>query len=162
MAYAIIRTDLMSAIKDASKHVFFKIVTTAVENGNVLKIGSLVTGERNTYTYATPAVTTPLTSIAIVTTPELMSDERKKNQNEFINAVGTVARAFMFEKGDVFSVTAEAVTNAATIAVGDIVELAASTKLKIVASATGLTSGSTKVGTVIGIEGDYFVIRVGD
>ena len=68
----------------------------------------------------------------------------------------------MFEKGDVFSVTAEAVTNAATIAVGDIVELAASTKLKIVASATGLTSGSTKVGTVIGIEGDYFVIRVGD
>lgn len=162
MAYAIIRTDLMSATKDASKHVFFKIATTAVENGNVLKIGSLVTGERNVYTYATPAVDTPLTAIAILTTPELMSDERKKNLNEFRNEVDTIARGFMVEKGDTFSVTTDAVTNAATIAVGDIVELAASTKLKVVAAATGLTSGSTKVGEVINIEGNYFVIRVCD
>jgi len=162
MAYTIFRSDLMTATKDASKHVFFKIVTADVENGNVLKIGKLVTGERNSYTYTTPAVNTPLTSIAILTTPELMADERKKNLNEFINEVGTTARAFMLEKGDVFSVTAAGLTNAATIAVDDIVELAAGTKLKVVASATGLTSGSTKVGTIIGIEGDYFRIRVGD
>ena len=158
MAYGIFRSDLMTATKDASKHVFFKIVTTAVENGNVLKIGNLVTGERNSYTYATPTATTALTSIAIISTPELMSNERKTNLNEFINEVGTTARAFMFEKGDVFSVTADALTGT-DIAVGNIVELQAGTKLKVV---TTLTSGSTKVGTVIAIEGNYYMIRVGD
>lgn len=161
MAYTIFRSDLMTATKDASKHVFFKIVTTAVENGNVLKIGKLVSGERNSYTYATPSANTALTSIAILTSPELMSDERKKNLNEFINEVGVTSRAFMLEKGDVFSVTAEGLTGT-DIAVDDIVELQADTKLKVVALATGLTSGSTKVGTIVGIEGDYYRIRVGD
>jgi len=161
MAYAIFNSDLMTAITDASKHVFFKITGTGVQNGNVVKIDSLVSGERNVYTYATPEANTPLTSVAILTTPELMSDERKKNLNEFINEVGTVARGFMFEKGDVFSVTVDGLTGT-DIAAGDIVELDASTKLKVVAKATGLTSGSTKVGTVIEVVGDVVRIRVGD
>ena len=161
MAYAIFNSDLMTAITDASKHVFFKITGSAVQNGNVVKIGTLVSGERNVYTYETPARDTALTAIAILTTPELMSDERKKNLNDFINDVDTIARGFMFEKGDVFSVTTDGLTGT-DIAAGDIVELAASTQLKVVAALTGLTAGSTKVGTVIEVVGNVVRIRVGD
>lgn len=158
MAYAVINTDLMSATKDASKHVSFKIVSTAVENGNVLRIGSLADGERQVYQYSTPAVNTALTSIAILVTPELVADERKKALSDFRNEVGDIALGFMLEKGDVFTVTAEALTGS-SIAVGNIVELQAGTKLKVVSS---LTSGSTKVGSVIAIENGKYRIRVSD
>lgn len=161
MAFAIFNSDLMTATTDASKHVFFKITSSAVQNGSVVKIGALVSGERNSYTYTAPIAATPITAIAILTSPELMSDERKKNLNEFTNEVGTTARGFMVEKGDVFSLTTDGLTGS-EIAVGDIVELAAATKLKVVASATGLTSGSTKVGTVIEVVSNVIRIRVGD
>lgn len=158
MAYAVINTDSMSATKDASKHVCFKIVNTALENGSVVKIGSLVTGERQLYTYSTPQASTPLTSIAILVTPELVADERKKALSDFRNEVGDKALGFMLEKGDVFTITAEGLTGT-SIAVGNVVELQANTKLKVVATAT---SGSTKVGSVIAIENGKYRIRVGD
>ena len=64
-----------------------------------------------------------------------------------------------FRSGDIFSVTAEAVTpiNGTAPAAAQLVELQASTKLKLVTEAT---SQSTQVGTVIGVEGDYIVIKV--
>jgi hypothetical protein len=158
MAYAVINTDSMSATKDASKHVHFRITNTALENGSVVKIGSLVTGERQLYTYSTPEVSTPLTSIAILVTPELVADERKKALSDFRNEVGDEALGFMLEKGDVFTITAEGLTGT-SIAVGNVVELQADTKLKVVATAT---SGSTKVGSVIAIENGKYRIRVGD
>jgi hypothetical protein len=160
MAYAIVRTDLMSGTKQPADLVSIKYqvssVDTAIENGNVALVGALGTGEREVYLASAPAVDSALEGVVLVATPELNYDERLKNLNQFKNEAGEIARGYRLRSGNVFSVTAEALT-ATTPAVGNIVELQADTKLKVVSS---LTSGSTKVGTVIAIEGDYIVIRV--
>lgn len=160
MAYAIVRTDLMSGTKQPADLVSIKYqvssVDTAIENGNVALVGALETGEREVYLASAPSVNSALEDVVLVATPELNYDERLKNLNQFRNEAGEIARGYRLRSGNVFSVTAEALT-ATTPAVGDIVELQADTKLKVVSS---LTSGSTKVGTVIAIEGDYIVIRV--
>ena len=160
MAYAIVRTDLMSGTKQPADLVSIKYqvssVDTAIENGNVALVGALGTGEREVYLASAPAVDSALEGVVLVATPELNYDKRLKNLNQFRNEAGEIARGYRLRSGNVFSVTAEALT-ATTPAVGNIVELQADTKLKVVSS---LTSGSTKVGTVIAIEGDYIVIRV--
>jgi len=88
-------------------------------------------------------------------------DERLHNLSDFINEAGTNARVYYLHTGDEFSVTEEGVAAAATVAVGNIAELQAGTKIKIVASAT---SGSTVIGKVIAVEKTsrytYIVIRV--
>lgn len=160
MAYAIVRTDLMSGTKQPADLVSVKYqvsnVDTAIENGNVALVGALATGEREVYLATTPAADSALNDIVLIATPELNYDERLKNLNQFRNEAGEIARGYRLRSGNIFSVTAEALT-ATTPAVDNIVELQADTKLKVVSS---LTSGSTKVGTVIAIEGDYIVIRV--
>lgn len=160
MAYAKVRTDKMAGTWDGSALVSFKYLPsgteTAIENGNVVLIGSLVSGEREVFAASTPAADSSLSKIALVATPELPSDERIKGFEDFRNEAGAICRGYMLRSGNIFSVSAEALT-ATSPAVGNIVELQADTKLKVVAT---LTSGSTKVGEVIAIEGDWIVILV--
>ncbi len=164
--YSVIRTDRMTGTVVPSALISGKYlpssVATAIENGNVVTVGALVSGEREVFTLSTPAVNSSLSNIAIIATPELMVDERKKNLNEFRNEAGDIVRAYMLRSGDIFSVTAEALTlvSETPAAAGQLVELQASTKLKLVTSVAGITSGSTKVGEVVGVEGDYIVIKV--
>ena len=83
------------------------------------------------------------------------ADDRLKNLGDFYNTSGSIVRAYLFESGDEFRLTAEGLSG--TPAVGNAVEADASYKLKAVASATG---SSTQIGTIIAVEGDYFVVRV--
>jgi hypothetical protein len=132
---------------------------TVIENGNVVLLGALDTSERDVYVGATPAVDSVIGKIALIAEPEVMVDERMKNLNEFRNPAGAIVRGYKLHSGDIFSVTAEALTpiNGTATAIGHLIELDAAIKLKVVASAT---SGSTPVGAVIAIEGDYIVIQV--
>lgn len=171
MAYAVIRTDRMYGTAVAPNLVSLKYmgagtttqntVETEIENGNVVKLVGLMTDEREVYKGVTPAANTALGDIVLVAAPEVLYDERKKNLDEFINEAGKVIRGYRLHEHDIFSVTAEALSAAATIAVGNVVELQAGTKMKVVASAT---SGSTKVGEIIAIEQagryTYYVIEV--
>jgi hypothetical protein len=163
MAYCIVRTDRMTGTVVPSALISGKYLpsatATAIDNGNVVKVGALVSGEREVFTLDTPAVNTPLAQIALVATPEVMADERLKNLNEFRNAAGDIVRAYMLRSGDIFSITSDGYTaiSGTAPAAGQIVELAAATKLKLTAS---LTSGSTQVGTVIAVEGSYLVVKV--
>lgn len=156
--HAIVRTDNLSGTKDGSKLVTV-VCPADIDNGNVLAISGLASGEREAYTGSTPAVTTDLGSLVLVAEPEVMYDERLRKLSDFYNLSGAKARAYVLEKGNIFSVTKEALSGATAVSgdVGKIVEVAAATKLKAVAS---LTSGSTKVGTIIAVEGDFIVIRV--
>lgn len=164
MAYAIVRTDSMSGTKNPADIVNVRYspsaTDTIIENGNVVLLGALDTSERDVFVGATPARDSDLSKCVLIATPEVEADERKKNLNEFRNAAGAICRGYHFRSGNFFSVTAEAVTAAATIAIGDVVELQAGTKFKVVAATTGLTSGSTQVGTIYAIEGDYYVVRI--
>lgn len=175
--HAVVRTDNMFGTDVRAGLVSIKyIVTTGsgtdqdpyvhtpteIENGNVLKVGPLMDGEREIFEGSAPAANTELKDVVLVATPELMYDERKHNLDDFINEAGKPCRGYRLHKGDIFSVTAEALTAAADIEVGNIVELQAGTKLKVVSSPT---NNSTQVGKVIHIETvgryTYYAILVG-
>lgn len=162
-SYSIVRTDRMHGSYNAADLVSVRYspagTDTAIENGNVVLLGSLDTNNREVYVGANPAADSALSLIALIATPEVVADERLKSLSDFRNAAGAICRGYMLRSGDIFSVTAAAVTeiSGTAPAIGQLVELAASTKLKLV---TSLTSQSTQVGTIIQIDGDYIVIRV--
>ncbi len=164
--YAVVRTDRMEGTGDRNSLISIKYMVsttpTAIENGNVLKRGALIEGEREVFAGATPAANDALDDIVLVATPEVMYDEHLHNLNDFINEAGKIARAYHLRKGDIFSVTKEALAGAENPAVGNVVELKADTKLNVAASAT---SGSTVVGKIIAIDVvgkyTYYVILVG-
>ena len=166
MAYGVVRTDNMAGTDVRGQLVSVEYMgsdgatATAIENGNVLLLDGLKTGEREIYVGAATAVDSPLEKVVLVASPELMYDERKIALDEFINPAGYPARGYHIHPGDTFSVTADAITGSP--AVGYAVELAAGTKLKAVASAT---NGSTQVGTIIEVDATggytYYVIKVG-
>lgn len=133
----------------------------AIDNGNVVKLVALMDDERELYKAVAPAANTSLEELAIVGTNEVMYDERKKNLDEFFNEAGNAALGYRPHKGDMFGVTAEGLDAAAEIKKGDIVELQAGTKLKVVKTAT---TGSTKVGVIADINKTgrytYYVVEV--
>jgi len=168
MAYGVVRTDNMFGTDVRAGLVSIKYMgvdgqtATAIENGNVLKVGALMSDEREIFVGAAPAANDELKDIVLVATPEVMYDERKRNLDEFINEAGRACRGYRLHKGDIFSVTKDALDGAASPAVGNAVELKAGTKLNVAASAT---SGSTQVGKIIAIDVvgryTYYVILVG-
>ena len=169
MGYCVVRTDRMMAtdVRSMLESVKYQVagtgstmVDTAIENGNVVKVGALISGEREVKAATTPAATTKLDEVVLVATPEVMYDERKRNLDEFRNEAGQIARGYHLHSGDIFSVTAEGLANASP-AVDQVIELAASTKWNNVDSAT---QGSTVVGKIIAkdVVGryTYYVIQV--
>lgn len=167
MAFGVVRIENMSGTKQPVDLLSLKYqesnVNTAIENGRVVLIGALETGEREIRLATVPAANSPLNSVALVASPELMYDERKRNLDEFRNEAGEIARGYRLRSGDIFSVTAEALDDntAAGIVVGKIVELQATNQLAVV---DALTSQSTKVGTVIATDvvgtKTFYVIQV--
>ena len=174
MAYGVVRTDNMFGTDVRAGLVSIKyIITTGsgtsavkteteIENGRILKVGDLMDGEREIFEGTAPAADSELSEVVLIASPEVMYDERKRNLDEFINVAGKACRGYRLHKGDIFSVTIDALDAAATPEVGNVVELQADTKLKVVASAT---SGSTTVGRVIAVDVvgryTYYAILVG-
>lgn len=167
MSYAVVRTDNMAGTDVRGQLVSVKYMgadgstATAIENGNVLKLGALVEGEREIYVGGNVAANTAIEDVVLVASVETMYDERKRNLDEFVNKADAICRGYHIHSGDTFSVTAEALSGTGTPAVGNIVELAAGTKLAFAASAT---SGSTQVGRIIAVDVagryTYYVIKV--
>lgn len=166
--YGVVRTDNLmgtdvATYLDSVRFYDSNDEVAAIENGNVVKVGALLTGERELHKATAPAANTALAEIGLVATPEVMYDERKKNLDEFINEAGRAARIYYLHSGDEFGVTIDALNVASgyTPKVGDVAELMAGTKLNVKASAT---SGSTQVGKIIAVESTkrytYYVIRV--
>lgn len=159
--YACVRTDNMSGTIDGSKLVSAKFYNgsdevAAIQNGNVVKIGALIAGEREVRKATAPAANTPISEVALVASVEQVKDKNYFALSEFINEAGSIIRGYRFVSGNAFSVTKEAL-NGSAFAVGDIVELMEGTKFNVVKSAT---EGATKVGTIIAIEDEYYVVEV--
>ena len=167
MSYGVVRTDLMFGTDVGTGLVSVKYLgangstPTAIENGNVLKLGALITGEREVYVGGAVVANDAIKDVVLVAAPEVAYDERVRNLDEYINEAGKIVRGYRFHKGDVFSVTKDALAGKASPAVDDVVEFAAGTKLNVAASAT---SGSTVLGKIIAVETagryTYYVIRV--
>lgn len=168
MAHGVFRSDLMSGTDVAADLVSVKYMgdgstETAIDNGCVVKLDGLMSGEREVWKGVTPSKNTALSDIAIIGSEEVMYDERKKNLDEFENEAGVISRGYVPHTRNIFSVTADAlnIADGTTPAVGNVVELMAGVKLNVAASAT---SGSTQVGKIIAIETagryTYYVIKI--
>ena len=173
--HAVVRTDRMFGTDNRAGLISIKYVVTAdnvdtetaIDNGNVLKVGALMGDatngyEREIFKGSAPAASDALKDVVLVCSPEVMYDERLHNLDDFYNVAGKAARAYRLHEGDIFGVTKEALDGVATPAIGNVVELKAGTKLNVAASAT---SGSTQVGKIIAIDVvgryTYYVILVG-
>lgn len=167
MAYGIVRTDNMYGTDVRTGLVSIQYMgadgttPTAIENGNVLKVGALKTGEREVYAGGAVAADDKISDIVLVASPEVMYDERKRDFDEFINEAGKNCRGYRLHTGDIFSVTKDALDGVTTPAVGNIVELKAGTKLNV---ATTATNDSTIVGKIIAVDVvgkyTYYAIKV--
>lgn len=149
--YGVIRTDLVSnnPVDIVSAQYLPSATETAIDNGAVVTIGALVSGETNVYTADTPAADDSLSEVAIVASVELSDDPRVRKLSDFQNAAGDVIRCYRLRSGSIFSVTATVLDGNATPEVGDVVELKAGISLNVVDSLTG---GSTKVGDIISVD----------
>ena len=153
-AHCICDASQMLGSSSASKLVNVKL-SADIDNGNIVALGALAAGESEAFAASKPAANTPISKLALIKAPEILADERLKNLGDFYNKAGKIVRGYLFESGDEFRLTAEGLSGSP--AVGYAVEADASYKLKAVASATG---SSTQIGTIIAVEGDYFVVRV--
>lgn len=164
--HGVVRTDRMYGTDVAANLVSVRYMgsgttETAIDNGNVVKLDGLMSGEREIFKGVTPAANTAKGLVALIASVELPYDERKKGLEDFENEAGAECRAYVLHSNDIFSVTKEALDFTGKIAAGWKVELMAGTKLKAVATAT---SGSTNIGEIIAIEKagrhTYYVIKV--
>ena len=165
MPYAVIRTDNMAGTDVRAQLVSIEYLgangatPTEIENGCILKMNGLKSGEREIYVGATPAANTAIRDLVIVATPEVMYDEHKHNLDEYVNEAGKICRGYRFHSGSTFGLTADGFDG--TPAVGKFVEAQAGTKMKVV---TSVTSGSTEIGKIIAEENagrhTYFVVEV--
>ena len=169
MSYAVVRTDKMFGTDNRAglvsvryqPEVAGEATPTELENGSVVLLQGLETGEREIYVGVDVKADSDITDVVLIATPEVMRDERKRNLDQFINEAGDPCRGYRFHKGNIFSVTKPALVGKETPEIGDIVELADGTKLNVAATAT---QGSTKVGEIIDInlvgKYTYFAIEV--
>lgn len=152
MAYAVVRTDNLTGTFDGSKlrSVIYHVDTTptAIENGNVVLLDSRMTGatQRDVWKAVAPAGTFEAGKIALVASPEIMYEAGKVRLDEFRNEAGDIARAYVLEAGDQFSVTAEAFAEAAP-EIGGAVGLGNTTKLAAAESGFAVCTGIEVVGT---------------
>lgn len=142
MAYGIFIAENMASTKVGSLLRSVK-QSTDIENGAVVKLGALVSGEADLYEAEAVAAVTD--RIAIVDGVELDADESTiKGLDDFINEKEKPFRVRIPMVGDRFSVSASAITGATTI--GQFVEVPATgNKLKASATQTATASFVTEV-----------------
>lgn len=150
MAYAVVRTDNLTGTFDGSKlrSVLFHEAdaAAAIENGNIVLLDSRMeaTTQRDVWKAVAPAGEFVEGKIALIASPEVMHDERKKNLDEFRNEAGVNARAYVLEKGNEFAVTEEALEGVP--AIGAEIGVGTGTKLAL-AAGLGVCTGIEVVGT---------------
>lgn len=113
--YGVVRTDAVKATKTGNiKSGRFYVTTTPtlIENGNIVKLDSLISGQRDLWKVVAPgAITTA--NCYLVATPELIYDEALKSSGalcEFRNAAGENITLIPLEVGDTFSISDACIT----------------------------------------------------
>ena len=99
MAYAVVRLDNMAGTYDPTKQrsAYFYDSSddpAAIENGNVVALGALVTGKREIFAASTPAASSAIGTIGLVASVEKLYDKREKNLDEYTNAAGVALRVY--------------------------------------------------------------------
>ena len=156
--YTVITREAMASEYDGTKRKSAKFYNGSspaeIENGMVVKIAGTIPGEREVLKVVAPEGNEDVADLWIVTTPEVVADERKKNISDFVNEAGQIITIDKLMPNDIFSLTAEGLTG--TAGAGHNVGLASAGGVKLVVDAA--TSG---MGTVIGTVLDITNAKVG-
>ena len=151
--YAVITREAMASEYDGTKRKSAKFYNGSdapaeIENGMVVKIAGTIPGEREVLKVVAPEGSEDVADLWIVTTPEVVADERKKNLSDFVNEAGQIITIDKLMPNDIFSLTAEGL--AGTAVAGHKVGLASAggVKLAVAASESGM---GTVIGTVLDI-----------
>lgn len=154
MANAMFRSDNLAGITHG-KYLASVRVTEDIENGCIVALGGYEAGAREVREYTAVAADAELGKIAILGSEEVNKEVKYDTVGSFKNKKGDVARAYILEHGDIFSVSAEGF--AALPSVG--------TTVKVAAGAYKMgTTGDVTIGECIAIEQDgattWYVVRV--
>ena len=156
--YTVITREAMASEYDGTKRKSAKFYNGSspaeIENGMVVKIAGTIPGEREVLKVVAPEGSEDVADLWIVTTPEVVADERKKNLSDFVNEAGQIITIDKLMPNDIFSLTAEGLDG--TAVAGHNVGLASAGGVKLVVDAA--TSG---MGTVIGTVLDIANAKVG-
>ena len=150
--YAVITREAMASEYDGTKRKSAKYYNSdapsEIENGMVVKIAGTIPGEREVLKVVAPTGSEDVADLWIVTTPEVVADERKKNLSDFVNEAGQIITIDKLMPNDIFSLTAEGLDG--TAVAGHKVGLASAggVKLAVAASESGM---GTVIGTVLDI-----------
>lgn len=141
MAFAVIRTDLMSGTKQPADLVSLRFYDAEgnqaeVENGVIVELQGYEDGEREVMKAVAAKAGADLNECAIVAGVEVMYDERKKNLDEYINEAGKAVRGYIPRSRNIFSVTKDGFVGGTVPAKG--AEVGIGTGGKIDAAGKGL------------------------
>lgn len=161
MAYAVIRTDLMSGTKQPADLVSLRFYDASgnkaeVENGVIVKLQGYEDGEREVMKAVAASAGDDLNDCAIVAAPEVMYDERKKNLDEFINEAGKAVRGYIPRSRNVFSVTKEGFVGGTVPAKGAEVGIGTGGKIDAAGKGLGVCVDVEVVGRYT-----YYAIKIG-
>lgn len=121
--------------------------TADMDNGSIINLGDLITGESELRAVATPATATLATEpVLLVASPEVCY-EKGKSLKDFYNEANKPARAYWLNRGDVFAINYAGIACLAnnTPVVGNYV-IQADGSLKLTeANAIGATSFAGKI-----------------
>lgn len=88
---------------------------SALNQGSLITLGALVSGETEVYTAVVPAAATLATEeVLLVASPEVLYDSAGKNLGDYRNAANAISRAYHLTIGDTFTVTGDAFSAAPT------------------------------------------------
>ena len=113
--YGVFRSDNMQCTKNGhikSGRYYVTTTPTIIENANLVKLDSLISGERELWKVVAPGEVTTA-NCYIVATPEIIYDESLKSSGalcEFKNAAGANITLLGVAVGDTFAVSDSAIT----------------------------------------------------
>lgn len=108
--YGVVRTDNMKATKDGSiksGRYYAGTTANAIENGNIVKLDSLIEGERELWKVVAPGAINA-SNLYLVATPEIIYDESLKSKGalkEFRNEAGENLTLLQLQVGDLFAIS---------------------------------------------------------
>lgn len=115
MAYGVVRTDAIKATKSGnikSGRFYVTNTPTAIENGNIVKLDSLISGNRELWKVVAPGGITAK-NLYLVATPEVIYDETLKSSgalDQFRNEAGENITLIPLEVGDTFAISDDCIT----------------------------------------------------
>ena len=132
--YTVIRTDNLSGTDQRADLLSVRVYDAQgkaieVENGTIVKVGALETGEREIYKATLAAADDSIDECAVLAGVEVMYDERKRNLDEFINEAGKPIRAYVLRNRNFYGVTKEGFVGGTVPAVEGKVGIGANGKL---------------------------------